>query len=77
MSSPVLVDRETDTPSRYSIAGTPEAPGPPPLGLRSFARDGRSRKYGTWYPGGVRPTPPRITEHDAGNQRNYSGNQVK
>jgi hypothetical protein len=27
-------------------------------------------------PGG--PTyPPRITKHDAGNQRNYSGNQVK
>ena len=34
------------------------------------------QNYGTWCPGG--PTyPPRITEHDAGNQRNYSGNQVK
>jgi hypothetical protein len=36
------------------------------------------QNYGTWCPGRGGPTyPPRITGHDAGNQRNYSGDQVK
>jgi hypothetical protein len=37
------------------------------------------QNYGTWCPGGsdLLKYPPRITGHDAENQRNYSGNQVK